>query len=115
MEFNDSQVRDYKFENLDEDCQGDEEKSGYGGGGFSWGGGNYGKSGYMLFYERRKKKNLNIVLPYFKVKPENQQGSHVIATVVSAVKDDREATKQVQAVKDVFKVWADKEAADKKA
>ena len=66
MEFNDSSVRDYKFENLDDDCKGDDDKKT--GGGYSWGGGSYGKSGYMFFYERRKKKDLKVVLPLFDIK-----------------------------------------------
>ena len=41
MEFNDSSVSDYKFDKLDDDCQGDEEKA-KGRGGFSWGGGSFG-------------------------------------------------------------------------
>ena len=41
MEFNDSSVSDYKFDKLDDDCQGDEEKT-RGRGGFSWGSGSFG-------------------------------------------------------------------------
>ena len=52
MEFNDSTVKDYKFENLKEECYGEKEKvtttSSWG-----FGGGYYGKSGYLLLYERR--------------------------------------------------------------
>ena len=70
MEFNDSHVSDYKFEQLDDDVSGDAEiqiSGGYGGfGGFNWGG-KYGKSAYMLFYERRKKKDMKIVVPEEKV------------------------------------------------
>ena len=119
MEFNDSQVRDYKFENLHEDCEGDEPTKtggygGYGGGFGGWGGGNYGKSGYMLFYERRKKKNLTIVLPCFKVNPANKQGLPVIATVLSIVKDNREVNKMVQDIKGIFDVFARQEAEEAK-
>ena len=35
-------------------------------GGFSWGG-KYGKSAYMLFYERRKKKDMKILIAEDKV------------------------------------------------
>ena len=43
---------------------------GFGGfGGFNWGG-KYGKSAYMLFYERRKKKDMKIVVPEEKVEEE---------------------------------------------
>jgi hypothetical protein len=63
MEFNDSTVREYKFANLKEECFGDKP-----GGSTSfasaWGiSGGYGKSGYMLFYERRVKKPIRIVVP----------------------------------------------------
>jgi hypothetical protein len=60
MEFNDSNVKDYKFENLKEECYGD--KPGSSSGSFGWGG-KYGKSGYMLFYERKIKKPIKIVVP----------------------------------------------------
>lgn len=67
MEFNDSRVSDFKFENLKEECFGEKETGNRGGnqsymasgfGGFvSFGGGaGYGKSAYMLFYERQRKK-----------------------------------------------------------
>ena len=48
MEFNDSRVSNFKFENLEEDAFGEKSKS------YSsiWGG-DYGKSAYMLIYERR--------------------------------------------------------------
>ena len=115
MEFNDSQVRDYKFENLNEDCEGDAEtKGGYGGGFGGWGGGNYGKSGYMLFYERRKKKDLTIVLPCFKVNTDGQQGLPIIATVLAIVKDNREVNKMVQEIKGIFDVFARQEAEEEK-
>lgn len=59
QEFNDSQVKDYKFEHLTEECFGDKP----GTQASSWGyGGKYGKSGYMLFYERRVKKPIRIVV-----------------------------------------------------
>jgi hypothetical protein len=67
MEFNDSTVRDFQTSKLKEECFG-----GDGGGsgsfgistfdGWGMGGGSYGKSGYMLFYERRKKKPLKVVV-----------------------------------------------------
>ena len=68
MEFNDAHVTDYKFNKLDEDVSGDASiklSSGYDPYGYSstssWGG-SYGKSAYMLFYERRKKKDLKFVV-----------------------------------------------------
>merc|ERR1712226_1436932 len=67
MEFNDASVSDYKFENLDEDVSGeDAQTSGYGGMGMGMGygwGGKYGKSAYMLVYERRRKKDVKMVVP----------------------------------------------------
>ena len=69
MEFNDSSVSDYKFESLDKDVSGEDEAKSVGwtnygsyGAGVGWGG-SYGKSAYMLFYERRKKKNVKLVVP----------------------------------------------------
>ena len=60
MEFNDSVVKDYQFSNLKEECFGDKPSSSA----FqSFSGGSYGKSGYMLFYERRLKKPIRIVVP----------------------------------------------------
>lgn len=64
MEFNDSTVKDYKFENLKDECFGDKQSQTQQTS--SWnnmGGGGYGKSGYMLFYERRTKKPIKIVVP----------------------------------------------------
>ena len=77
MEFNDSHVSDYKFEQLDDDVSGDAEiqiGGGFGGfGGFNWGG-KYGKSAYMLFYERRKKKDMKVVVAEDKVEEEEAKG-----------------------------------------
>lgn len=61
MEFNDSTVKDYKYENLNEECYGDKQTQSQSS--WGWGGGKYGKSGYMLFYERRLKKPIKIVVP----------------------------------------------------
>ena len=61
MEFNDSSVRDFNFERLKEDCFGGDGKSG--GGDDSWGlGGSYGKSAYMLVYERKQKCDIKILV-----------------------------------------------------
>jgi hypothetical protein len=63
MEFNDSRVSEFNFEKLRDECFGDapnknnsnhDEWS-------SWG--SYGKSAYMLIYERRIKKPIKIVVP----------------------------------------------------
>lgn len=64
MEFNDSNVRDFDPSKLKEECfGGDSGSSGFGLSSFDgWGGGSsYGKSGYLVFYERRKKKPLKLL------------------------------------------------------
>jgi hypothetical protein len=65
MEFNDENVRDFQASKLKEECFGGDNSSS-GGFGLSsldgWGLSNYGKSGYMLFYERRKKKPLKMLV-----------------------------------------------------
>lgn len=68
MEFNDSIVRDFNLVKLREECfGGDQTTSTYTGFGIStlegwtFNSGSYGKSGYMLFYEKKKKKPLKIV------------------------------------------------------
>lgn len=59
MEFNDSSVRDFNFEKLKDECFGGDGK----GADDAWSfGGSYGKSAYMLVYERRKKKSLKILV-----------------------------------------------------
>jgi ubiquitin carboxyl-terminal hydrolase 9/24 len=60
MEFNDSTVREFNFEKLKEECYGGDGKSADDGG---WSfGGSYGKSAYMLVYERKKKRPLKILV-----------------------------------------------------
>jgi len=60
MEFNDSTVRNFNFEKLKEECfGGDGGNESSGGWGF---GGSYGKSAYMLVYERRIKKSIKILV-----------------------------------------------------
>ena len=60
MEFNDSTVREFNFEKLKDDCYGGDGKGGSDDG---WGfGGSYGKSAYMLYYERRKKNPIKILV-----------------------------------------------------
>jgi hypothetical protein len=66
MEFNDSTVRNFNFEKIKEECYGGDGKSGGAmedawSGGASWGG-SYGKSAYMLIYERRKKKPVKLLV-----------------------------------------------------
>ena len=54
MEFNDSRVSDWDFKELEKQCFGNESGS--------FMGDSYGTSGYMLFYERVKKKDIRLVL-----------------------------------------------------
>jgi hypothetical protein len=91
MEFNDSSVRDYKFENLNEDCEGDDpaKSTGYS----NWGGG-YGKSGYMLFYERRMKKNMKIVVPSVVMEKNAEAGTTITAGVVASEADTESNAKE---------------------
>ena len=61
MEFNDSTVRNFNFDKLKEETFG-EEKTGSGGMESGFGNfGSYGKSAYMLVYERKKKKPIKIL------------------------------------------------------
>ena len=46
------------------------------GGGFNWGG-KYGTSAYMLFYERRRKKDIKLVVPEDEVKEEKENDVQV--------------------------------------
>ena len=63
MEFNDSQVRNFNFDKLKEECYGTDGSTTSGAGSDSWGfGGSYGKSAYMLIYERRVKKPIKILV-----------------------------------------------------
>ena len=63
MEFNDSTVKDYQFSNLKDECFGDKQTSASANFASAWGlSGGYGKSGYMLFYERKIKKPIKIVV-----------------------------------------------------
>jgi ubiquitin carboxyl-terminal hydrolase 34 len=61
MEFNDSTVRNFNFEKLKEECFGEDKSTT--GGESAWGNfGSYGKSAYMLIYERRIKKPIKILV-----------------------------------------------------
>jgi hypothetical protein len=73
MEFNDSTVRTFNFDKLKEECFGGSggSEDSYAGPATSGGwGGSYGKSAYMLVYERRKKKPVKIL-----VDPEEAKAS----------------------------------------
>lgn len=77
MEFNDSTVRDFNFEKLKDDCFGGDGKSSAGADdGWSFGN-SYGKSGYMLFYERRKKRPLKILVPQEELEESKAKGEEV--------------------------------------
>lgn len=77
MEFNDSRVSDWDFKELKQRTFGNEVKAnqhGY----LSQLGDSYGTSGYMLFYERRKKKDLKIVVPASQVEERKTQGEDLL-------------------------------------
>lgn len=76
MEFNDSRVSDFQYSKLEEESFG-EETTGNAYSAWSFGG-SYGKSAYMLFYERRKKKGLKLLVPEDKVEETKAQGINVI-------------------------------------
>ena len=76
MEFNDSRVSDFQYNKLEEESFG-EETSSNAYSAFSFGG-SYGKSAYMLFYERRRKKGLKLLVPEDKVEETKAQGINVI-------------------------------------
>lgn len=63
MEFNDSTVKDYKFDNLYGECFGDKQSAQpqVSVWGYEMSSSSYGKSAYMLIYERRQKKPIRIV------------------------------------------------------
>lgn len=76
MEFNDSRVTEWDFKDLKSKTFGNEAKSG-GAGYFSSLGDSYGTSGYMLFYERRVKKPLKIIVPDDQVEETKAKGIEV--------------------------------------
>merc|ERR1719464_2354810 len=82
MEFNDSVVRNYKFENLDKDAVGEEDTgpkySTYGSHTYQVDNKTYGKSAYMLFYERRKKKDMRMVIQEGEVEKAKEAGIDVL-------------------------------------
>lgn len=69
MEFNDSRVSDWDFKELEKQCFGNESGS--------FMGDSYGTSGYMLFYERRKKKDIKILIEEDKVEEAKAKGIDV--------------------------------------
>ena len=83
MEFNDSRVSDYKFEKLDDDVTGEgagktTSYSSYGyGNAWSSSSTTYGKSAYMLFYERRTKKDMKVLIPESQIDQEKKNGIQV--------------------------------------
>lgn len=73
MEFNDSIVKDFDFSKLKDECFGSDDKTSSGGASaWNFGGGDYGQSGYMLFYERRKKKPIKILVPEDEVEKQKE-------------------------------------------
>jgi hypothetical protein len=75
MEFNDSSVRNFNFDKLKEETFGeDQTSSNTGMGGWGSFGGSYGKSAYMLVYERRKKKPIKILVAPEEYKEDDPEG-----------------------------------------
>ena len=70
MEFNDSRVSNWDFKEIEKECFGNEA-------GQSFMGDSYGTSGYMLFYERRIKKDLKILVEEAEVEAEKAKGTEV--------------------------------------
>ena len=60
LEYEDSWVRDLSFDRIKDDCFGGDSAGSNDGWGF--GGTTYGKSAYMLIYERKEKKPIKIVV-----------------------------------------------------
>jgi len=107
MEFNDSSVSDWDFKNLAKECHGNENSTGF----FSAGGDTYGTSGYMLFYERFKKKDLKMVVPKDEVDQEKENNVDV---KFDEVKDEyykmvkyRDSAKGAKASRFYKQVYAD--------
>ena len=59
FEFNDSTVKPFNFDKLKDECYGGDKSGDDSSMSF---GGSYGKSAYILVYERRKKKPLKIIV-----------------------------------------------------
>lgn len=76
MEYNDSRVSDWEFKELKQRTFGNEVKANQNAY-FSSLGDSYGTSGYMLFYERRVKKDLMIIVPENEVEAEKTKGTDV--------------------------------------
>jgi len=76
MEYNDSRVSDWEFKELKSRTFGNEVKANQNAY-FSSLGDSYGTSGYMLFYERRVKKDLKIIVPDDQVEERKTKGDDV--------------------------------------
>ena len=63
----------------------------------------------MFFYERRKKKDLSIVLPVYDIKKKAKEGIVIKATALTLQKDDREVNKQVQVLSEKLQKLSDEE------
>jgi hypothetical protein len=76
MEFNDSTVRDVNFDKIKEDGFGGDGKSGSDD---AWSfGGSYGKSAYILVYERRKKRPLKMLVPAEELEQVKASGEKIL-------------------------------------
>ena len=52
----------------------------------------------MFFYERRKKKDIKVVLPFYDIKKQQNEGIPIKATILSLVKDDREINNSIKSL-----------------
>jgi len=76
MEYNDSSVTDWQFKDMESKCFGNEQKTNSYGSYYSMGD-SYGTSGYMLFYERRVKKPIKIVVPDSEIEEAKSSGVEI--------------------------------------
>jgi len=76
MEFNDSHVRDYNFEDLKGDCYGGSSGNDDLFGGF-FKSSSYGKSAYLLVYEKRFKKPIKVCIPEQPAAEEGKEEAQV--------------------------------------
>ena len=52
----------------------------------------------MFFYERRKKKDIKVVLPFYDIKKQQNEGIPIKATILTLVKDDREINNSIKSL-----------------
>ena len=57
----------------------------------------------MFFYERRKKKDIKVVLPFYDIKKQQNEGVSIKATILTLVKDDREINNSIKLLDKLLK------------